>query len=190
MLLREIAYVPLTLVRQYGSRAGLRRYQLRRLNRMLAHANRNVPYYRGTLPRLGSLDDLARLPMVTKAVMRATPNRDFVADGVDTDACMEWSSSGTTGVRVTGWHDLNAHDYHMAACVRRFFATRRYLPTDRLAHIKPFPMPGRPIDGCRHGWAGMRPCRPDKSSLVWKTNELAATSPSMSPVLRMRFSVS
>jgi phenylacetate-CoA ligase len=146
MLLREIAYVPLTLARQYGGRAGLRRYQLRRLNRMLAHANANVPYYRGSLPRLESLADLARLPLVTKAIMRSTPNREFVADGVNTDDCLAWSSSGTTGMRVTGWHDMNAHDYHMAACVRRFFATRRYLPTDRLAHIKPSPMPPRVIE--------------------------------------------
>ncbi|MDG6106422.1 phenylacetate--CoA ligase family protein [Dactylosporangium aurantiacum] len=146
MLLREMAYVPVTLLRQYGGRAALRRFQLRRLNRFLAHANAHVPYYRGTLPRLESLADLARLPLVTKAVMRATPNRRFVADGVDTGACLEWSSSGTTGHRVTGWHDMNAHDYHMAACVRRFFATRRYLPWDRLAHLKPFPMPGRLVE--------------------------------------------
>jgi phenylacetate-CoA ligase len=146
MLVREIWYVPLALLRQYGSRAGLRRYQLRRLRRMLAYANARVPYYRGTLAELASLADLSQVPLVTKAIMRSTPNREFVADGVNTDACLEWSSSGTTGHRVTGWHDRNAHDYHMAACVRRFFATRRYLPTDRLAHLKPFPMPPRPIE--------------------------------------------
>ncbi|MEV4513846.1 hypothetical protein AB0K00_33430 [Dactylosporangium sp. NPDC049525] len=146
MLLREMAYVPVTLLRQYGSRAALRRFQLRRLNRFLAHANANVPYYRGTLPQLASTADLARVPLVTKAIMRATPNREFVADGVDTDACVAWSSSGTTGQRISGWHDMHAHDHHMAACVRRFFATRRYLPTDRLAHLKPFPMPPRLVE--------------------------------------------
>lgn len=146
MLVREVGYVPVALVRQYGSRAALRRYQLRRINRMLAFANASVPYYRGTLRTLGSLADLARIPLLTKAVMRSTPNRQFVADGVDTGACVAWSSSGTTGHRVTGWHDMNAHDYHMAACVRRFFATRRYLPTDRLAHLKPYPMPARAVE--------------------------------------------
>jgi phenylacetate-CoA ligase len=146
MLLRELCYVPLTLVRQYGSRAGLRRYQLRRLNRMLAYANAKVPYYGGALPRLTSLDDMARLPLLTKEVLRRTPKRELVAGGVNTDTCVEWSSSGTTGQRVTGWHDMNVHDYHMAACVRRFFATRRYRPTDRLAHLKPFPMPPRSIE--------------------------------------------
>ncbi|GGM45378.1 phenylacetate--CoA ligase family protein [Dactylosporangium sucinum] len=146
MLPREIAYVPLALARQYGSRAGLRRHQLRGLNGMLAHANAYVPYYRGRLPRLATLEDLASVPLLTKVIMRATPNREFVADGVDTDACVSFSSSGTTGHRVTGWHDMNAHDYHMAACVRRFLATRRYLPTDRLAHLKPFPMPGRLVE--------------------------------------------
>jgi phenylacetate-CoA ligase len=65
---------------------------------------------------------------------------------VDTGDCVQWVTSGTTGHRVTGWHDMDTHDYHMAACVRRFFATRRYLPWDRLAHIKPFPMPARSIE--------------------------------------------
>lgn len=145
MLLREIAYVPLALARQYGSRAGLRRYQLRRLNRMVTYANARVPYYAGTLPRLASLHDMARLPLLTKAILRSRAH-EFVAAGVDTGDCVEWVTSGTTGHRVTGWHDMNAHDYHMAACVRRFFATRRYRPTDRLAHIKPFPMPPRRVE--------------------------------------------
>jgi phenylacetate-CoA ligase len=146
VLLREIAYVPLALVRQYGSRAGLRRDQLRALNRMIAHANATVAYYGGTLPRLSTLEDLARVPLLTKGIMRTTSNREFVAAGTDTDACLAWSSSGTTGHRVSGWHDRNAHDYHLAACVRRFFATRRYRPTDRLAHLKPFPMPPRLVE--------------------------------------------
>src|SRR5688500_15684876 len=98
MLLRAIAYVPPPLARQYGGRAGPRADQVPRLHRMLAHANADVPYYRGSLPRLESLADLARLPLVTKAIMRSTPNREFVADGVNTDDCLAWSSSGTTGM--------------------------------------------------------------------------------------------
>src|SRR5262249_28755662 len=98
VLLREIADVPLTLGRQYGSRAGLRRYQLRRINRLLAYAGEKVPYYRGSLRAsvlhpLSTLDDLAGLPLLPKQTLRSRPNRDFVADGVDTGACLTWSTS-------------------------------------------------------------------------------------------------
>jgi phenylacetate-CoA ligase len=136
------------LARQYGSRAGLRRYQLCRLNRMLTYVTSSVPYYRrrGGPARLRGLPDMAQIPLLTKSILRSAPSREFVADGLDVDRCVPWVTSGTTGQRVSGWHDQKFHDYHMAACVRRFFATRRYVPTDRLAHVKPYLMPPRAIE--------------------------------------------
>jgi phenylacetate-CoA ligase len=167
MFLREAAYVPVTMARQYGSRAALRRYQLRQLNAMLAHASQAVAHYRDDPAyRRGPLRDVAdlgSLPLVTKAMLRAEGSRRFVADGVDTADCLEYSTSGTTGHRVVGWHDEHHHDYHMATCARRFFATRRYLPTDRLAHVKPFPMPVRSVERFglfrRHVIRSTQPCR-------------------------------
>lgn len=147
MFLREAWYVPVTYARQYGTRRSLRRRQLTQLNRMLAHARATVPYYRdhpgyraGTLR---SLTELAKLPVIGKEVLRGRPLEEFLADGVEPGTLPTFRTSGSTGRRVTVVHDPRSHDYHLASCVRRFLATGRYLPTDRLSHIRPFAPPSR-----------------------------------------------
>ncbi|MFJ6630862.1 phenylacetate--CoA ligase family protein [Streptomyces sp. NPDC091376] len=147
MFLREAWYVPVTFARQYGSRRSLRRRQLSSLNRMLAHARARVPYYRDdpdyrTGP-LRSLDEVAQLPVIDKEVLRGRPLEELLADGVVPGTVPTFRTSGSTGRRVTVVHDRHSHDYHMASCVRRFLATGRYLPTDRLSHIRPFAPPAR-----------------------------------------------
>lgn len=174
MLLREAAYIPLTIARQYGGAAGLRRRQLDGINRMLAVARTRVPYYRDD-PRyaggpLRTLTDLARLPVLDKQVLREQPLERMLADGVDLDDCLSFQTSGSTGRRVRIVHDQDSHDYHMAACVRRFMATGRYLPTDRLSHIRPFAPPARMFERFklfrRHVILSHRPMREIKEELL------------------------
>ncbi|MEU6707149.1 phenylacetate--CoA ligase family protein [Streptomyces wuyuanensis] len=147
MFLREAWYVPVTFARQYGSRRSLRRRQLSQLNRMLAHARARVPYYRDSpdyrTGPLRSLAEVAKLPVIDKEVLRGRPLEELLADGVEPGTVPTFRTSGSTGRRVTVVHDTHSHDYHMASCVRRFLATGRYLPTDRLSHIRPFAPPSR-----------------------------------------------
>ncbi|WP_432072654.1 phenylacetate--CoA ligase family protein [Streptomyces wuyuanensis] len=147
MFLREAWYVPVTFARQYGSRRSLRRRQLSQLNRMLAHARARVPYYRDSpdyrTGPLRSLAEVAKLPVIDKEVLRGRPLEDLLADGVEPGTVPTFRTSGSTGRRVTVVHDTHSHDYHLASCVRRFLATGRYLPTDRLSHIRPFAPPSR-----------------------------------------------
>ncbi|MFJ6943647.1 phenylacetate--CoA ligase family protein [Streptomyces wuyuanensis] len=147
MFLREAWYVPVTFARQYGSRRSLRRRQLAQLNRMLAHARARVPYYRDSpdyrTGPLRSLAEVAKLPVIDKEVLRGRPLEELLADGVEPGTVPTFRTSGSTGRRVTVVHDTHSHDYHMASCVRRFLATGRYLPTDRLSHIRPFAPPSR-----------------------------------------------
>ncbi|MEJ6002468.1 phenylacetate--CoA ligase family protein [Paucibacter soli] len=63
---------------QWWSAAQLQAHQLRRLRELLCEAGRAVPYYRQLFAELGfdpaairSLDDLRRLPMLTKPLIRA-----------------------------------------------------------------------------------------------------------------------
>ncbi|MER7128189.1 phenylacetate--CoA ligase family protein [Streptosporangium saharense] len=174
MLLREAAYIPLTIARQYGGAAGLRRRQLDGINRMLTVARTRVPYYRDD-PRyaggpLRTLTDLARLPVLDKQVLREQPLERMLADGVNLDDCLSFQTSGSTGRRVRIVHDQDSHDYHMAACVRRFLATGRYLPTDRLSHIRPFAPPARMFERFklfrRHVILSHRPMREIKEELL------------------------
>jgi phenylacetate-CoA ligase len=146
VFVREASYVAVSYLRQYGTEPGLRRHQLRALNRMLAHCRRRVPAYSAD-PRyaggpLRSLAELAALPLLTKQVVRE--RRDaFVTAGLDPASCLLFSTSGTTGERLRVLHDQDSHDYHFAACVRRFLATGRYLPTHRLSHLRHFQPPPR-----------------------------------------------
>ncbi|MET7462740.1 AMP-binding protein [Nonomuraea sp. NPDC005501] len=174
MLIREACYVPLSIARQYGDAERLRRHQLRWINRLLGLARTRVPYYRDD-PRyargpLSSLAELAELPVVDKQVLREQPLERLLAEDVDPDRCLSFQTSGSTGRRVRVLHDQDSHDYHMAACVRRFLATGRYLPTDRLSHIRPFAPPGRMFEKLnlfrRHVILSHRPMREIKAELL------------------------
>lgn len=175
MLIREAGYVPLTIARQYGGTAALRRRQLREINEMLELAVHKVPYYRDD-PRysrgrpLRSLAELAELPVLDKQVLREQPLERMLVEDIDQSRCLSFQTSGSTGGRVRILHDQDSHDYHMAACVRRFLATGRYLPTDRLSHIRPFAPPGRAFEKFklfrRHVLLSNRPMREIKAELL------------------------
>ncbi len=99
MLAREIAYIPLALIRQYGSYHALRQFQLRELNRILAYAAAHVAHYR-TDPRyaigpMRGFEDFERLPLLDKQVLRSTPLAQFLADGVKESDCVAFRTSGT-----------------------------------------------------------------------------------------------
>lgn len=147
VFLREAASVPLVLARQYGSVRGLRQRQLRELNAVLAHAVRSVPFYRDRSAYhrgpLQSLAELGELPLVTKAQLRELPQAMFVAEGTDPQRCYRVTTSGTTGHRIEILHNLDNRSYEIAAMVRRYLATGRYLPTHRTVKIRPYLVPGR-----------------------------------------------
>ena len=93
--------------------------QLERLRALLAHAERHVPYYRETFRAAGvrsadvrSLDDFARLPVLTKDVLR-TRREDLIAETVDRATLFPQHSGGSTGVPVSFFRDrayLDASD--------------------------------------------------------------------------------
>jgi phenylacetate-CoA ligase len=148
-MLREAWYVAPTLLRQYGSAAGLRRLQLRQLNCLLGLCRQRVPYYRAD-PRypdrpLRSLEQLAALPILPKQVVRERGDQ-FVADGVQERRCVVFHTSGTTGQRMRVLHDRASYDYMRAGNFRRFFSTGRYTPTSRLTNIRFFRPPPRAIE--------------------------------------------
>jgi phenylacetate-coenzyme A ligase PaaK-like adenylate-forming protein len=146
---REAAYVALSYARQFGDAERLARMRLRRLDEMLAYCRAHVPFYgdpRYDVGPLTSLADLARLPLLTKQDLRSRSREAFYAAGVDLERCWAHGTSGTTGERILAVHDRRTFDYHTAAGTRRFFATRRYRPTDRLSHLRPFVPPRRAFE--------------------------------------------
>jgi phenylacetate-CoA ligase len=85
----------------------VRAYQDARVRGLVDHAWRNVAFYRrrfeaaGIRPEeIGGGADLARLPILTKAELRACRDGEMLARGVDEASCTEEISSGTTGEPV------------------------------------------------------------------------------------------
>jgi phenylacetate-CoA ligase len=141
--------VPLSYARQYGDASRLARTRLRRLDELLAFCRTRVPYYRDPRYDVGPLSTLrafAELPLLTKEELRRRPPEDFLAEGIDLADCWAHGTSGTTGERILAVHDRNTFDYHTATGVRRFLATRRYRPTYRLTHLRPFVPPRRAFE--------------------------------------------
>src|SRR5690349_16298450 len=112
-LLREIEDAP------HASRERALAHQLELLSRLLSHAERTVPYYRELFASLGitsrdvrSLDDFARLPVLTKDIVRER-KRDLVSEAYPSEALIPQNSGGSTGVPISFFRDrayLDASD--------------------------------------------------------------------------------
>lgn len=83
-------------------------YQLRRLQALLRHAVKNVPFYRLLYQRHGispknirTFEDIGRLPLISKTDFRELPPEDTIASGVDINRLITHTTSGTTGVPTT-----------------------------------------------------------------------------------------
>jgi phenylacetate-CoA ligase len=87
---------------QYWPEERLRELQLQRLRRLLARAGTSVPYFRDLFARIGfdpstdvrSLDDLARLPLMDKSVIRANVDRLKAEDAV---GLARFNTGGSSG---------------------------------------------------------------------------------------------
>lgn len=87
------------------SRRGIVDFQSARLRALVHHAWSNVPLYRARLDAAGvrpehiqSVDDLARLPIVSRADLQQAAIADRLARGVDAAALIARTTSGSSGV--------------------------------------------------------------------------------------------
>lgn len=82
----------------------LRAGQEGKLRALVRHAYRRVPYYKRLLDGLGlrpediaGLDDLPRLPLLSRAVLQGASPGELLAEGLRARDCVAVSTSGTTG---------------------------------------------------------------------------------------------
>ena len=100
-ILNEIQQTP------FSSREAVRADQFARLRRLLTHAEARVPYYRELFRSLGvssrdirNLDDFAKLPVLTKDIIRER-KMDLIRDDVRVEDLQTHHSGGSTGVPLT-----------------------------------------------------------------------------------------
>jgi phenylacetate-CoA ligase len=94
----------------------LQRYQNERLRAIVKHCAERVPYYHDLFKArdldpsmIRTVDDLTKLPILTKNILRAGPVDQFVAQGVDVTHCMPGFTSGTSGIPLTLYYTKDAY---------------------------------------------------------------------------------
>ena len=124
-----------------------------RLERLLRHSSYFVPFYRDTYRRLRlgpfelrHLEDLRRLPIVTKADHCCYPVADFLADNLPAHRRIQDATSGSTGPRFEFYLDRQASPILMANHV---FSDNWYGlgPIDRSVRVRVPRPPVNPIKG-------------------------------------------
>lgn len=125
---------------QFLSADQLADLQLTKLRDMLAFAYDLNAFYRkrfdacGFQPGdLGSLDDMSRLPILTKDDIRAGLFNSF-SDGYTKEACIHNRTGGSTGVPLHTYMDMAAVSFKKAATERHNGWANLY-PGDRLAAV-------------------------------------------------------
>jgi phenylacetate-CoA ligase len=98
--------------------------QLDLLRRVLAHAERHVPYYREVFNQHGiraadirALADVRRIPILTKDIVR-TRLDELISDTTSKAQLMRFHSGGSTGVPLTFYHSRQYVDESDAATYR------------------------------------------------------------------------
>jgi phenylacetate-CoA ligase len=110
---------------QWLPRAEVEALQLRRLRRLVQHAYDHVAYYRETLQSAGvkpddvrSLDDLRRLPVLTKTGLRENLYFDLLSDNHDKRKILKIATSGSTGEPLALFADRFQLDMRWANTAR------------------------------------------------------------------------
>lgn len=110
------------------SREEMVKLQNEKLVKQVKHVWDNVPYYRGLMEKKGvtpndvkSVDDLKKLPLISKADLREQYPYGFLA--TDLKNCVRiQSTSGTTGKRVVAFYTQNDIDLWEDCCARAIVA--------------------------------------------------------------------
>jgi phenylacetate-CoA ligase len=173
-------------------RAELDAFRDRKLRFMVAHAAANVPFYRELFAESGvraedvrGVEDLGRLPIVTKRTLHSRPAGEVVADGVDPARLVMRYTAGSTGdparVLRTSFEDrllgLLRMRQHLALGVRLGDRIARVAspgtPSDRMPRL---PRPLRralplyrmtPIDCLREPAAVVRDLVAARPDVIW-----------------------
>lgn len=110
---------------QFYTKDQLLELQFTRLNHLLHHANKHVPYYRAIFQEAGfepenfkSFDDLSRLPFLTKSIIRNEGDR-LLAGNIPASEMHRSETGGTTGIKM-GFYRNNACLAPKEAALYRF----------------------------------------------------------------------
>jgi phenylacetate-CoA ligase len=103
----------------------IRLLQEERLRALIKHAHRHVPYYRDLFDRHGidpesirTVEDLQRMPVLTKDDIRANLHFDLMSDRHDKRQMLSVTTSGSTGEPLTLYADKTQLEMRWATTLR------------------------------------------------------------------------
>lgn len=121
-------YLKFMLQSQYWTREQIDAFQNERLRALIKHAYYHVPYYHDTMVALGitpddiqTKDDLVKLPIINKDVMRQEGIARFTADNIAPKRRIKRSSSGSTGQPFEYYATKLCYSVNLAANLRGWY---------------------------------------------------------------------
>ena len=110
---------------QWLSLSEMRLLQEEKLRRLVAHAYHHVGFYRERMDAAGlrpedikTLDDLGRLPLLSKADVRENLHFDLLSDNHDSDRMLRIATSGSTGEPFVCYADQHQLEIRLASTLR------------------------------------------------------------------------
>jgi phenylacetate-CoA ligase len=121
-------YLNFLNVSQYWSREQLTAYQNSRLELLINHAYKYVPYYHDLFLKLNLLpedirskNDLERLPVLTKATIKKEGIERFTSSAFPKNKLISSSSSGSTGEPLFYYITKDAYSMNLASNLRGWY---------------------------------------------------------------------
>ncbi|HPE57653.1 MAG: phenylacetate--CoA ligase family protein [Clostridia bacterium] len=110
---------------QHWQRENLIAYQSERLQALVKHAYKNVPYYydlfnsnRLKPEEIKTEDDLQKIPLLTKKIIKSEGTNRFLAKNINKNQLVKLSSSGSTGEPLFYFSTKDAYSMNIAANLR------------------------------------------------------------------------
>lgn len=123
----------------------LQSYQKERLRDLIRHCAERVPYYKEVFRKsgivaddIGTLSDLAKLPFLTKEIVRAR-KKDLLADDISSMDVEPVATSGSTGSRLEFYYDSHTKGFDRALALRHL-KWMGYRQGDSLAYFDALPL--------------------------------------------------
>lgn len=130
---------------QWWDKRKLENLQLKRLKLIVAHAEKNSPFYRELYAQHGfkseqlqSLDDMALVPRIDKHMIYKTGSEHMLSETAKQDALHGVQTGGSTGRSLKIYMSKSQRKRRVAAIYRTQIANG-YRPWHKLLYVQPYP---------------------------------------------------
>jgi phenylacetate-CoA ligase len=148
-----IVYLAQLMRHQWKSAEELKAIQDNKLRRLVQHAYDRVPYYRRLFDTAGikakhirGVEDLPKIPLTSRQMLRSLPLNEILARGIDTTHCRMTQTSGCTGHPLRIFHRREDLDLINLGWTRTYL-NHGFRPWQRMAEFG-----GRRYSGRGKSW--------------------------------------